>query len=98
MESDLHRKIVLFKKVEIVDGRLVSDNGLERNGHLIFLKVHHEVVTITPSMNEILEVARTPHTVDELIRWVAENQQCSYESVYQPVYSFLKRMGSLGAL
>jgi serine/threonine protein kinase len=98
MESDLHRKIVLFKKVEIVDGRLASGNGLDEKGHVNFLKVHDEVVTITPSMSEILEVARTPHTVDELIRWVAENQQCPYESVYKPVYSFLMRMGSLGAL
>src|SRR5258706_836408 len=96
--GDLHRKITLYKKVEIQDRKLPSIKGLDPNENFSFLKVHHEVVTITPIMREILEVARTPHTVEELIRWVAENQQCSYVSIYQPVYSFLRRMGHLGAL
>src|SRR6267378_5267059 len=96
--GNLYRRITLHKTVEIQDGELLSSNGLEGNEHFSFLRVNHDIVTITPIMREILEVARTPHTVDELIRWVAENQQCSYESIYQPVYSFLRRMGHLGAL
>ena len=97
-KGDLHRKIILYKKVEIHDRKLPSIKGLDENENFALLKVHHDVVTITPVMREILEVARTPHSVDELIRWVAEKQQCPYESVYQPVYSFLRRMGSVGAL
>jgi len=96
--GNLHRRITLHKTVEIQDRKLPSINGLDEKENFSFLKVNHEVVTITPIMREILEVARTPHTVDELIRWVAENGNCSYESVYQPVYSFLRRMGYLGAL
>src|SRR5260221_13327954 len=94
---DLYRKITLNKKVEIQDG-VPAMKGLDEKENFSFLKVHHDVVTITPVMREILEVARTPHTLDELIRWVAENRSCSYESIYQSVYSFLKRMGRLGAL
>jgi serine/threonine-protein kinase len=97
-ESDLHRKIILHKNVEMQDGKAQSMKGLDEKENFSFLKVHHDVVTITAFMKEILEVARTPHTPDELIRWVAESQSCSYESIYQPVYSFLKRMGRLGAL
>jgi serine/threonine-protein kinase len=94
---DLHRKIILYKNVEIQDG-VQAMKGLDEKENFSFLKVRHDVVTITPIMREILEVARTPHTLDELIRWVAESQSCSYESIYQAVYSFLKRMGRLGAL
>jgi len=94
---DLHRKIILHKNVEIHD-QVQAIKGLDEKENFSFLKVRHDVVTITPIMREILEVARTPHTVDELIRWVAETRSCSYESIYQSVYSFLKRMGRLGAL
>jgi len=94
---DLHRRIILHKNVEIQDGKEPM-KGLDEKENFSFLRVHHDIVTITPVMREILEVARTPHTLDELIRWVAENRSCSYESIYQSVYSFLKRMGRLGAL
>ena len=94
---DLHRKIILYKNVEIQDG-VPAMKGLDEKENFSFLKVRHDIVTITPIMREILEVARTPHTLDELIKWVAETRSCSYESIYQPVYSFLKRMGRLGAL
>jgi len=97
-KGDLHRKIILYRNAVIHDRKLPSIKGLDENEDFALLRVHHEVLTITPVMREILEVARTPHTVDELIRWVAESQQCPYESVYQPVYTFLRRMGSVGAL
>ncbi len=72
--------------------------GLDRKEQLLFIKIHNDVVTITPLMREILEVARTPHTVEELIQWVAKTYYFSYESIRPIVYSFLARIGRLGGL
>src|SRR5437879_5123269 len=97
MESELHRKIVLHHDVVIQNGEQPSIEGLNENG-LVLLKLHNDIITITPVMREILDMARTPHTPEELMQWVAQTWGCSYESIYQPVWSFLKRMGRLGAL
>src|SRR5260221_4516549 len=98
MKSDLHRKIVLHKNVVIQDREHPTMEGLSEKEQLVLLKVHNDIVTITPLMREILELVRMPHTPDELMRWVAQTWGCSYESICQPVYSFLKRMGRLGVL
>jgi serine/threonine protein kinase len=97
MESDLHRKIILHQDVLIQDSGQPSLENLNESG-LVLLKLHDEIVTITPVMREILEVVRAPHTPDELIQWMAEAWGYSYESIYQPICSFLKRMGRLGIL
>jgi len=98
MESDLHRKIVLRQDVIIQDREQPVIEELRENGQLVILKTDSDLVTITPIMREILEVARTAHTPDELIQLVAQTWGCTYESVYQPMCSFLKRMGRLGVL
>ncbi|MBI1769511.1 MAG: serine/threonine protein kinase [Bacteroidetes bacterium] len=98
MESDLHRKIILNQSVVIQDREHPTIDGLSDKDQLVILKIHNDIVTITPVMREILDVARSPNTPDELIRWVAQSWGCSYESVYEPVCSFLKRMGRLGVL
>ena len=99
MESDLHRKIVLRQDVIIQDReQQPTIQELCENGQLVVLRTGSDLITITPIMREILEVARTPHTPDELIQLVAQTWGCTYESVYQPMFSFLKRMGRLGVL
>ena len=55
---DLHRKIILYKNVEIQDG-VPAMKGLDEKENFSFLKVRHDIVTITPIMREILEVARS---------------------------------------
>ncbi len=97
MESDLQRKIVLHQDAVIQDGEQPSIEGLNENG-LVLLKLHNDIVTITPVMREILDIARTPHTPEELMQWVAQTWGCSYESIYESVWSFMKRMGKLGVL
>ena len=77
--------------------RAAPIEGLNENG-MVLLKLHNDIVAITLLMREILDIARTPHTPEELMQWVTQTWGCSYESIYQPVGSFLKRMGKLGVL
>ncbi len=98
MENELHQKIILNQNVVIQNREQPAIEGLKENGELVVLKLHNDIVTITPIMREILEVARTPHTPEELMHWVAQSWSCSYESIYEPVWSFLKKMGRLGVL
>src|SRR5258706_13750541 len=64
MESELHRKIVLHQDVAIQNDEQPTIEGLNENG-LVLLKLHSDIVTITPVMKEILDIARTLHTPEE---------------------------------
>src|SRR5436190_20757727 len=72
--------------------------GVATEENLSVIKCRSNRVTITPLMKNILLKASTPHSVQELANWVAEENGFSPELVYPTVQSFAARMIKLGVL
>ena len=91
----MSNRVVLAENVELEDGNFPEQWEGEK---FSFLKFRSKIVTITPVMREILETVKTPRVVEEVLKEVCEQNQCSVESINGAVISFLNKMMKMGVL